>query len=156
MREGSSKVKRRSKEKQEAWRKRAVAAARLHRWGRIKRLLSDSGAPNANYYSKQPFTIRRIDNESAIQMMASEQRMNEAIETDNWLMELGEKHPAAYRAMVIRYVYVEPGGDRHCLSGVDQIRRWKKETGLGRTRFFWFVNIAETRIQTLMGEAVGS
>ena len=143
-------MKRRSEEEEKAYRLRALAAARLHRWGRVKRLLSDSGAPNANYYNKQPFTIRRIDNESALQIMASEKRLNEAIETDDCLLDLAGKYPASYRAMVIRYVYVEPGGERHSLSSKAQVQRWKKETGLGRTRFFWFVNIAESRIRTAL------
>jgi len=150
-------MKRRTEEGEKSWRKRALTAARLHRWGRAKRALSDTGAPNPNYYNSQPFAVKRIDNESAIQMMNSEKKLAEAVETDEWLLELAEKHgDAVYRAMVIRYVYVEPGSDRATLTGAEQVKRWKKETGLGKTRFFWYVSIAESRIQMLMGEAVKS
>lgn len=121
---------------------REYAKIRLTRWAAILRSLYYYGAPRRNLYSKTTFIDGKIDPDQLRYFIEFDERLDEALETDEWMMVLQEKSPTAYMAVLVRYLEREPGTSRP-LGFDDQASIFRLKTGKGKSTYYAKLREAE-------------
>lgn len=129
-----------------------AAQIRLGQWAHVYRRLCMSDAPNPNYYSRSAFVDGRMDPESVRHFLGKLEDIQSALECDEWLQEVRRINPAAFEAVIIKYVEREPGGI-HELDFNYKSKLWQKRTGMGRDSYYRLINFAERYIGNLLGVA---
>ena len=124
---------------------REAAQARLSIWGEVYRRFIAKMAPPDNMYSSQPFIHERLDTEALKYYIEQDERLEYAIEVDEWLQDIRAEHDHFYIAAFIRYVH---GGRT-----IDQEKTWYACTGLGRSRYGDRLRDAERKIGMMMAVA---
>jgi len=130
---------------------RQLAQLRLIKWGMMVRSISYCGAPHPTCYSKQPFVFDRIDHEAIGRWIEADRWAEEALETDGILQQLRRERQVAYEAVIVRYLDRQPGTARP-LPADEQVALWWCRTGLGRSRYYDFLILAECYV----GQALGA
>ena len=121
---------------------REEAQIRLASWGAIMRGMALRMGPSLNPYSQQPFLSDRVDGDTMRDMLDQNERIDKALQTDEWMNRIRTTAPNHYIAAVIVYV-LYPW--KHQFD--KRLAEWKKETGLkGQTRFYECLRAVEADI----------
>lgn len=117
------------------------AQLRLAAWGAVARSLSMSMGPSLNPYAKQPFLSDRVDCDEMRSVMDHGDRLDSALQVDEWLNFMKVKSPLHYVAADIWYVQYP---FKH--QAKERIAEWKRKTGFKKTRFYLAIRAVEADI----------